>query len=82
MKTKTIDFIKDADNVYRTQKYIVKQILMLEKSSFEDSNIISYDTYYKRNNLRDKQYECVFYDRKRINGKRLSSTMYTRKYID
>ena len=82
MKKISPDFIIDADNVYRTRRYIIKQVLSLETPAIEDNGIMSYDTFYKRTPTRDKQYELIFSDRKRINGKRLPSTMYSRKYID
>ena len=82
MKKIIPDFIIDADNVYRTRRYIIKQVLSLEKPIAEDNGIKSYDTFYKRTPTRDKQYEIIFGDRKRINGKRLPSTMYSRKYIN
>ena len=75
------DFIIDADNVYRTKKYIVKQVLSLEMPTVEDNGIKSYDTFYKRTSIRDKQYNLIFRDRKSIDGKRLPCTMYARKYI-
>lgn len=82
MKKTIPEFIIGADNVYRTKNYIVKQVLSLETPIVEDNGIMSYDTFYKRTVMRDKQYEVVFSDRKRINGKRLPSTMFSRKYID
>ena len=76
------DFVMDADNVYRTSKYIVKQSLKVQLYSTEANAIISCDVFYKRNKRRDNEYEQIFYDRKCIDGKRLPSTMYTRKYVD
>ena len=81
MKKIIPDFIIDADNVYRTRNYIVKQVLSLEMPTVEDNGIKSYDTFYKRTSIRDKQYNLIFRDRKSIDGKRLPSTMYARKYI-
>ena len=60
------DFCKDAVNVYRTKKYIVKQDISVEGTD--------------RTKSRDKQYEQIFADRTYINGKRLPSTSYTRRY--
>lgn len=76
------DFIIDADNVYRTKNYIIKQILVVDNKPVEENSIMSYDTFYKRNKKRDKQYEIVFSDKTHINGKRLPSTMCSRKYVD
>ena len=50
------DFILQADNVYRTRNYIVKQRLEYIENTTEDNVIISYDTFYKRTRLRDEQY--------------------------
>ena len=61
--------------------YIVKQVLSLEIPTIEDNGIKSYDTFYQRTPIRDKQYNLIFRDRKSIDGKRLPSTMYARKYI-
>lgn len=76
------DFVIDADNVYRTSNYIVKQSLKVQLNSAEANAIISCDVFYKRTKRRDSEYEQVFYDRKQIDGKRLPSTMFTRKYVD
>lgn len=75
------EFIVDADNVYRTKHYIVKQILNLETCNNENNQIISFDTFYLRTKLRDKQYELIYYSKQNLNGKRLPSTMSSRKYI-
>lgn len=82
MKNIAPEFMINADNVYRTKSYIVKQVLLIEVLSNENNGIKSYDTYYKRNKLRDKQYELIFNERKSVNGKRLPSTMFSRKYIN
>ncbi len=76
------EFVMDADNVYRTSKYIVKQSLQVQLNYAEANAIVSCDVFYKRTKRRDKEYEQIFYDRKRIDGKRLPSTMFTRKYVD
>lgn len=76
------EFVMDADNVYRTSKYIVKQSLQVQLNCAEANAIVSCDVFYKRTKRRDKEYEQIFYDRKRIDGKRLPSTMFTHKYVD
>ena len=76
------DFLYDANNVYRTRDYIVKQVIGVRTSDEEDNIIMSFDTYYRRTKKRDKIYEHVFAGKKHIDGKRLPSTMYSRKYID
>ncbi len=76
------DFMEDAMNVYRTENYIVKQVFGVKYSDVENTAIISYDTYYLRTVERDEDYEDIFWERKHIDGKRVPSTMYTRKYVD
>lgn len=75
------DFCKGAVNVYRTKKYIVKQDISVEETDNGDTIVLSNDVYYERNKCIDKQYEQVFADRTYINGKRLPSTSYTRRYV-
>ena len=76
------EFAKEANNVYRTKTFIVKQVISVEEQSNGDNSILSTDTYYRRTPLRDKQYETLFCNRKKINGHRLPCTMFIRKYID
>ena len=75
-------FARDASNVYRTREYIVRQILVVQHDSAEAGNVFSYDTFYKRTPVRDREYELLFKERRRLNGKRLPSTAYTRRYVD
>ena len=82
--TVTIDFVNNADNVYRTREYIVKQQIStsVNKNSLI-THLISEDTYYLRTPKRDVEYNIIFKVRdKNIDGKRIRSTMYTRKYVD
>ena len=78
----TPDFLIDADNVYRTKSYIVKQVIQIIENDIEDNGIVSHDTYYRRTTARDLSYNMAFMDKVKINGKRLPSTQYTRRYID
>ena len=78
----TPDFLIDADNVYRTKSYIVKQVIQIIKNDIEDNGIVSQDTYYRRTTARDLAYNMAFMDKTKINGKRLPSTQYTRRYIE
>ena len=75
------DFCKDAVNVYRTKHYIVKQDISLERDDNGDIIVLSTDVFYERTFLRDKQYECVFAKRKFINGNRVPSTSFSRRYV-
>lgn len=81
MKNIVPEFVIGADNVYRTKNYIIKQVIFLDKSLSENNSITSFDTFYLRNRKRDCQYESVFADKSNINGKRLPSTMCSRKYV-
>ena len=77
-----MDFIDGADNVYRTDEYIVKQQISFLESDVGTSMVLSDDTYYLRTPQRDAEYEFAFQGRANINGKRLKSASYTRKYVD
>ncbi len=79
------DFIKQLEqvtNVYRTKQYIVLQDLTICDNGNNEPIMVSRDTYYLRTILRDWHYLYKFKDRKHLNGKRLHSTTYTRRYID
>lgn len=76
------EFAADATNVYRTKKYIVKQVFGLRLDDRLGSQAMSFDTYFVRTSERDLLYEMFYADRMDIDGKRLPTTMYTRKYID
>ena len=78
----TPDFLIDADNVYRTKSYIVKQVIQIIENDIEDNGIVSHDTYYRRTTARDLAYNMAFMDKTKINGKRLPSTQYTRTYVE
>ena len=79
-----IDFLQKADNIYRTSDFIVKQKV---STSFNEETMITHlvsdDTYYARTEKRDVEYNIIFGERgKQINGKRIRSAMFTRKYVD
>ena len=67
----TPDFLIDADNVYRTKSYIVKQVIQIIENDIEDNGIVSHDTYYRRTTARDLAYNMAFMDKTKINGKRI-----------
>lgn len=75
-------FLIDADNVYRTKYFIVKQKIGIQKDCEQNNVVFSHDTYYRRTLLRDLEYEIAFKHKKHMNGKRLPTTMYARVYID
>ena len=80
-----MDFVKMlqiADNVYRTKNYIVCQIIGVKQDRELDVACISQDAYFARTAARDRLYDDVFEDRINIDGRRLPTNMYSRKYID
>ena len=79
---KNADFLDNAHNIYRTADFIVKQYLSTEIT--ENCNIIlmSEDTYYARTDKRDREFESIFGCRDNVDGKRIRSTMFTRKYVE
>lgn len=81
-KLSKMDFLKDADNVYLTENYIVKQELSICVTKQGDSYSVSKDTYYLRTEERERDYLLAFRQRKRIAGKRIVATTYTRTYVD
>ncbi len=76
------DFMVNAMNVYRTQNYIVKQVVSVKYSDVEDTLVLSHDTFYRRTKKRDREYENIFCNRKHIDGKRIPGTMYARTYVE
>ena len=73
------EFMINADNVYRTNEFIVRQSIIVQADKIENTAIISYDTYYRRTRVRDFEYEIIFAERQDIEGKRLPSNMYVRR---
>ncbi len=80
-KLMKMEFLLDADNVYRTDLYIVKQKVGISVKDFS-SYLISDDTFYLRNEHRDADYEFAFMYRKDKEGKRIRTAAYSRKYVD
>lgn len=69
--------------MYRTKYFIVKQSVSVNRDEFEGNSVISHDTYYMRTRKRDSEYEQLFGARRHhLNGKRLPTTVYTRRYVD
>ena len=81
-KLTNMDFLKHADNVYRTKKFIVRQCVTFCVDDEGNSLILSEDTYFARTPARDADYEFAFKLRKRLDGKRIRSASYTRQYVD
>lgn len=81
--SKLPDFVAiGAHNVYRTKNYIVAQTLIYKTSEVFDNVMLSQDTYFKRTRKRDEQYFFYYFDKDNLDGKRIPSTSYTRKYIN
>ena len=78
----TTEIFEDADNVYRTEKYIVKQVIGIKRDAEEDTVSFSHDTYYKRTKERDETYEFVYCIRKNKDGRRIPVVMYARTYVN
>ena len=83
INVKDIDFLQGADNVYRTEEFIVRQ----EISVTTDENLmgmtLSKDTYFMRTEERDAIYNAFFEFREnRIDGKRIKAQVSMRKYVD
>ena len=74
------DFIiGNIDNIYRTKNYIIVQKLSVSDFNGE-AQLMSSDTFYRRTQLRDMQYEKIFACRgRKINGKRLVANIAVRK---
>lgn len=79
---KDLDFLKGADNVYRTSEYIVRQEISVTTDEIMIGMILSTDTYFERTAERDIAYETIFsYRGDKIDGKRMKSKLSTRKYV-
>lgn len=81
MKKGIPEFVSNANNVYRTKNFIVKQEIAIGCDSVEMNAVLSRDTFYARTAVRDMEYEAYFSRRRYVNGKRVPSTIYSRKYI-
>lgn len=78
----TAKMLLEAENAYRTKKYIVVQRVGYRYSDKDDNVLYSMDTYYLRNKKRDGEYERAFSEKQNVNGRRLPVSMYVRKYVD
>ena len=67
-------------NVYRTERYIVRQRIFILYSDVESNVLISRDVYFRRTPERDAEYEKFYSMRDNINGKRLPVSAYVREY--
>lgn len=74
--------LEGATNIYRTKKYIVKQCMGMEYHDELYNVFCSQDTFIKRNKTRDKEYEKLFNIKQDLNGRRIHSSMYSRRYLN
>lgn len=81
-KLLSMEFLDDADNVYRTKEFIVRQCVTFCVDDEGNNLLLSEDTYFARTPARDADYEFAFKLRKRLDGKRIRSASYTRQYVD
>lgn len=75
------NFIEETINVYRTKHHIVVQKIGLKFDCEDDNILYSFDTFYERNKYRDREYENIFENKININGKRIKTAMYSRRYV-
>ena len=76
------DFLVRATNVYRTDYYIVRQQVMYKNDALLGAYPCSKDTFFCRTPERDRLYALAFPKREEVDGKRIRTLMYVRKYID
>lgn len=76
-----IEILKEAMNVYRTKNYIVKQNFFIEYDQSGESRIHSDDIYILRNKKLDKAFYNMFSSREYLDGKRVHTATYIRRYI-
>ena len=74
------EFVHGATNVYRTKKYIVRQMLMLNVHEIFGPHTVSRDIYYERTPERDAEYEKYFEGVADMDGRRIPSMGYVRSY--
>lgn len=78
----TPEFCMDADNVYRTPSYIIKQKMVLARNKEGDAMVVSVDTFYVRTQLRDMEFTLRFCGRGDFEGTRLPCQKHSRTYVD
>lgn len=77
-----IDFLDNANNIYETKNFIVRQEISVEIIN-GITVVYSRDTFYSRTGVRQAQFEFLKSIRPTlVNGKRVPATMTTRTYVD
>ena len=67
-------------NIYRTDKFIVKQDIYIQEDQF-GRRLFSRDCYFYRNKKRDKDFVLLNKRNEFIDGYRIPTTTYIRKYV-
>ena len=75
-------FLYKADNVYRTEHYIVSQQIDIEDDGYDQKTITSVDTYYARNEKLDLMYETFYAERPNLDGRRVACQESIRFYVN
>ena len=73
-------FWTDADNVYRTESFIVMQKVFILKAKDGKSYSISEDLYVPRSERMEAAYEEAYPNRDPVDGKRIPASTYVRTY--
>jgi len=77
-----IDFLDNANNIYETKTYLVRQEVSIEIIN-GITVVYSRDTFYAKTSLRMSQLEFLKSIRPSlVNAKRVPATMTTRTYVD
>ena len=74
------NFVADANNIYRTKKYIVAQKIFVEDDCRGEAIVYSDDIYFIRSKRNDKLYEKYFENRTFIDGRRISTHISSKRY--
>ena len=77
----SLELFSNAENIYRTKFYIIKQQILYLYDSDGNTTIHSDDTYYLRNKKLDSLFEKTFSNRKKLNGQRIHSLTHTKTYV-
>lgn len=75
-------FLYKADNVYRTEHYIVSQRIDIEDDGYDQKTITSVDTYYTRSEKLDFLYETCYAERPNLEGRRVACQESIRFYVN
>lgn len=76
------DFLKNANNVYSTAKYIVSQNIKIVVDENGKHFTTTIDKFFKRTKARDKEYCKAFLNESIVTGGIISCDITKRIYID